>query len=196
MPRPKQVKLTVAEVRAFLDAAAGDRHEALFTLMYQTGMREGELLGIPRAALDLAAARLVLDAPEKGGEPRTFRLPARSVRVLRTHLANKAEEQLASGGAYEETGLLFADAIGERLDPRRVRDAFHRVREAAKLRHFVPHDLRHACVTHLLEAGIPVKAVQEIVGHATATQTLDTYAYTTVAMEEAAVAAMDRVVGQ
>ena len=113
-------------------------------------IREGELLSLAWSDLDVDGGRLVLAEPEKGGIPRTLLLPERAVRALRVHRARQAEERLASGGAYEETGLVFAGLDGNRLDPRRVREAFARVLTAAGLPQKRVHDLRHTGITHLL----------------------------------------------
>lgn len=190
LPRRKREVFTLAEVERML--AVGDRLTALWTHAYQVPIREGELLGLRWRDYDLDAARLVLADPEKGGVPRTLLLPDRTVRALRAHRARQAEERLASGGAYEETGLVFATVDGNRLDPRRVRESFARVLAQAGVPQKRVHDLRHTGITHLLEAGVPRKMVQEIAGHRSARTIDDTYAHVTEVMHHMAVDAMNR----
>lgn len=193
IPRRKRAVLTIDEVERMI--AVGDRLAALWTLAYQVPIREGELLGLVWDDVDLDRGQLVLADPEKDGVPRTLLLPRRTIRALRTHRARQSEERLASGGAYEETGLVFAALDGNRLDPRRVREAFARVLAAAGVRPFRVHDLRHTGITHLLEAGVPLKIVQEIAGHRSPRTTIETYAHATETMQQQAVAAMDRALG-
>lgn len=192
VPRRKRDVFSLPEVERML--AVGDRLTALWTLAYQVPIREGELLGLRWSEIDLDAARLVLRDPEKDGVPRTLILPRATVRALRSHKVRQAEQRLLTGGAYDGE-LVFANDHGERLDPRRVRDQFARVLRAAGVPLRRVHDLRHTGITHLLEAGVPLKVVQEIAGHRSARTTIETYAHATETMQAQAVAAMDRALG-
>ena len=58
-----------------------------------------------------------------------------------------------------------------------------------------PYTLRHTCATHLLEEGVPVKVVSERLGHASAKETLDTYAHVLPGMQESATHVIDKVIG-
>ena len=73
-----------------------------------------------------------------------------------------------------------------------MREAFARVLAAAGLPQKRAHDLRHTGITHLLEAGVPLKIVQEIAGHRSARTTIETYAHATETMQQQAVEAMNR----
>lgn len=191
VPKKKRPVFSRDEVRRMLDV--GDRLTALWTLAYAVPIREGELLALTWVDLDLERARMVLEHPEKSGVPRTLLLPSPAVRALRGHRARQAEERLASGGAYEELGLVFAGLDGNRLDPRRMREAFARVLTAAGCQKLRFHDLRHTAITHLLEDGVPLKVVQEIAGHRSPRTTIEVYAHATETMGQIAVEAMERI---
>jgi integrase len=87
----------------------------------------------------------------------------------------QAEERLAYADVYQDRGLVFSREDGAPVHPERFLDAFHRITKAAGLRPTRPHDLRHGWASRALEAGIPVRAVQEVLGHSSAMVTLDTY---------------------
>ncbi len=138
---------------------------------------------------------------------RSILLPRRASEIIekaieRIELADEAgalPESLRVRQA-REWGLLFRspDAPGsmramrgEPLRQDRVRKSFYVALEAAQVPRVRTHDLRHLCATILLLDGIPLKAVQEILGHASATTTLNTYAHVLPATHAAAAATLD-----
>jgi integrase len=102
-------------------------------------------------------------------------LAAQTVTALKSHRRNQAEERLAYGDVYVDQGLVFATEAGGPVHPERFLDAFHRIAKTAGLRPARPHDLRHGWATRALEAGIPVRAVQEVLGHASPMTTMSVY---------------------
>ncbi len=86
------------------------------------------------------------------------------VSALREHRARQAKERLAAGGCWTDSGLVFTSRVGTPLEPDNLRRSWYEVRkvldEPLRL-----HDLRHTCVTLLLEAGVAPHVVQEIAGH-------------------------------
>ena len=101
------------------------------------------------------------------------------VAALRAQRKRQAAERLSAGPAWQESGLAFTTVIGGLLDPHNVRRAF----DAAIARAGVPairlHDLRHTFATLALGAGAHPKQVQEMLGHADVSITLDIYAHVT-----------------
>jgi integrase/recombinase XerC len=153
----------------------GLRDRAVLELLYATGLRVGELVGLDVDDLDLD--RRVLRAMGKGAKQRTvpFGEPARAAVLAWLADARPGLARSDSGPA------LFLGARGARLGQRAVRELV-----AAHLRHVPrapvigPHGLRHSAATHLLEGGADLRSVQELLGHATLTST---QLYTHVSVE-------------
>ncbi|WP_040158513.1 tyrosine-type recombinase/integrase [Mobilicoccus massiliensis] len=145
--------------------AAAFRDAALLELLYATGCRVGELvaLDIDDVDLDERTARVV----GKGDKERVvpFGIPARD--AVRTWLADGRSRLVTrrSGAA------LFLGVRGGRLDARRVREVVHGAAADRGLPDLSPHGLRHSAATHLLEGGADLRAVQELLGHATLSTT-------------------------
>jgi integrase len=185
--------LSPEQVRAFREAAAGDRHEVLFDFLLFTGCRPGEAQALRWKDLDLEEAvahvRRALSRSSKGyefrnpkaGSGRKVPLPETLVRRLREHRKAQAEHKLGELAPYynRELDLVFATDLGEPLDLRNlVQRHFKPTVKAAGLpQRLRLYDLRHTHASNLLAAGEPVKAVSERLGHASAKMTLDVYAH-------------------
>jgi integrase len=185
--------LSASEARRLLEAASGDRLEALYVLAVHTGMRRGELLGLKWDDVDLDTStvrvRRTLTRPENGrrialGEPktkksrRTVRLTLRAVEALTRHRARQAEEKLKAGGVYQDQGLVFAGGIGNLINPSNLRQrSFAPLLKRAGLPRITFNDLRHTCASLLFSKNVHPKFVQELMGHASVAITLDTYSH-------------------
>lgn len=191
-PKPEQTVWSGATVRAFLAAAEAenDRLRALWLLAITSGMRRGELLGLRWDDVDLDGAALrirrarvsvnhaVLESlPKTAKSARSLALDPHTVTVLRSHRKRQLEDRLAAGEAWTETGLLFVDALGEPLHPTSLTRTFKRATARAGLPVVRLHDLRHAYATAALEAGVPLKVVSELLGHASIAVTADIYSH-------------------
>nr|WP_237690236.1 tyrosine recombinase XerC [Nocardioides panacisoli] len=172
-PRPHQVLpevLRVPEARAVIAAAAeaaddgsavGLRDVACLELLYATGMRVGELVGID--VDDLDRDRNVVRVFGKGRKERTVPFGVPAARALDDWLG-RGRPQLARAGSGP---ALFLGARGGRLDQRAVRTMVHRrLAEVPGAPDLGPHGLRHTAATHLLEGGADLRSVQELLGHA------------------------------
>ncbi len=192
--------------RALLKAARGDRLEALYVLAVHTGMRQGELLGLKWADVDLksgrvsirrtitkSGGRLLLGEPKTAKSRRTISLTAGSLNALRAHRKRQLEEMMQHAGLWQDHGLVFASEAGTLINPTNLRK-----RHFASLlkRAGLPadtrfHDLRHTCATLLLSKGVHPKFVQELLGHANIAITLDTYSHLIPGMGDATARAME-----
>jgi integrase len=197
-PKPKVREIhpwSAEETARFLEAAQGDRLYAAFVLMATVGMRRGETLGVrwddldlDRGALSIRRALVLVGNKPSFSEPKTdagrrsVPLATQTITALRAHRRTQAEERLAFGDVYVDQDLVFAQEDGSAIHPDRLLDAFHRIAAAAGLRRSRPHDLRHGWATRALEAGVPAKVVQEILGHASAMVTLDIYSHVVPSM--------------
>jgi integrase/recombinase XerC len=160
-------------------AADGDpvaaRDRAVLELLYATGVRVGELVALDLDDVD--PGRRVLRVLGKGRKDRSVAYGVPAQRALDAWVAS-ARAQLvgpASGPA------LFLGVQGRRLDQRAVRRLVHeRLRAVPGAPDLSPHGLRHSAATHLLEGGADLRAVQELLGHASVATT---QVYTHVSVE-------------
>ena len=181
---------------AILEAVKGHRLEALIVLAMFSGMRQGELLGLPWKAVDLTAGRLtvgqalsrrtaaapVLDEPKTKRSRRTLPLPPLAVATLQAHRERQRFEQVKLGDAWQNSaGLVFVAQDGGPLDPSTATHSLQRCIAAAGLPPMRFHDLRHAYATLALQAGAGLREAQEGLGHASITTTANTYAHITPA---------------
>ncbi len=162
--------LRVDEARALIDAAVqaaddgspvGLRDVAMLELLYATGMRVGELVGLDIDDVD--RDRNVVRVFGKGRKERTipFGHPAARAFDAWVRTGRPALARSGSGAA------LFLGARGGRIDPRAVRTVVHqRLADVPGAPDLGPHGLRHSAATHLLEGGADLRSVQELLGHA------------------------------
>jgi integrase/recombinase XerC len=165
-PRRLPKALSVEQAQQLLDApAAGTpeaaRDQAMFELLYSSGLRLAELvaLDVDDGRLDLRQAEVTVTG--KGAKTRTVPVGARARDALREWL--KARAQLAKAGEH----ALFVGARGRRIAPGSVQS---RLRALAKQRGLGaavhPHMLRHSFASHVLQSSQDLRAVQEMLGHA------------------------------
>lgn len=160
--------LTQTEMRAVLDASLaeladegprGQRDLAILELLYATGIRVGELVGLD--VDDLDRGRRVVRVFGKGRKERSVPYGAPAAEAL--------ELWLSSGRPAMTSGdpAVFVGMRGSRIDPRAVRRIVHeRLGAVEGGPDLGPHGLRHTAATHLLEGGADLRSVQEILGHA------------------------------
>jgi len=209
-PAPKEMRpLSEGEARTLLEAARGDRFEALYALAITTGLRRGELLGLRWDDVDLERGTLRVGRAlvrEGGrhtvGETKTRRgrrqvnLTPRTVNALRAHRERQLEEKMRLAGLYEDRGLIFTTQRGTSVNPENlVKRSFKPLLNRAGLPEIRFHDLRHTCATLLLGRGVHPKLVQELLGHATIAMTLDTYSHYLPSMGDQAAGAMRDALG-
>jgi integrase/recombinase XerC len=168
--RELPVALSQSEVRALIDAttetlvddgARGVRDLAVLELLYATGIRVGELVGLD--VDDLDRERRVVRVFGKGRKERSvpYGLPA-SDALERYLTSGRPQLMVESSGA-----AVFLGARGGRIDQRAVRRIVHeRLAAVDGAPDLGPHGLRHTAATHLLEGGADLRSVQEILGHA------------------------------
>ena len=101
----------------------------------------------------------------KGKKVRWVPIPAQLVEQLRAQPATQAAERLAAGSSWEDWDLVFADQRGRPINPRRDWAEFKTMLSLSGIRDARPHDARHTAATLLLEQGVDIRVVQEILGH-------------------------------
>lgn len=199
--------LTAEQVRSLIDGLEGDLYRALYVVAVATGMRQGEILGLRWQDVDFegSALRVVnklvrtadgyrLEEPKTKRSRRRIVLPDMVVAELRAHRIREAERLLALGIRIDDERLVFTDQYGEPVYGAHLTE-----------RHFKPtlerlglpvirfHDLRHTAATLLLEQGVHVKVVSEMLGHSSVQITLDRYSHVIPTIQEEAARRMNRV---
>jgi integrase len=209
--KPPQVRqeeirpLTPEQVKVLLDAASGDRLEALYVLAVHTGLRQGELLGLKWDDIDVEAGTLQvrralitarggprLAAPKTKSSRRRVSLTRIAAEALKDHLERQLEDIDRVGSLWEENGLVFASETGTPLDRRDLTSRrFKPLLKRAGLPRFRFHDLRHTCATLLLTQNVNPKVVSEMLGHSSIAITLDTYSHVLPNMQDSAARALE-----
>lgn len=165
-PRKLPKVLTVEEVQALLEApddktVYGMRDAAMLELLYATGIRVSELVGlnVSDAHLQMGFVRCV----GKGNKERIIPLGTEAVFRLTRYL-NESREHLQK---KEKTDALFLNHHGRRLTRQGFWKILKKLAASSGIeKHFTPHTLRHSFATHLLERGADLRSVQEMLGHA------------------------------
>jgi integrase/recombinase XerD len=168
--------LTIDEVLALLEGAGGDspsdgpltlRNRALLELLYSTGSRISEAVGLDIDDVDTEARSVLLRG--KGGKQRLVPVGRPAVQALDAYLV-RGRPDLARRG--RGTPAIFLNVRGGRLSRQSAWQVLQDAAERAGITSGVsPHMLRHSFATHLLEGGADVRVVQELLGHASVTTT-------------------------
>ncbi len=168
--------LPVDDVLALLDGAGGDgeadgpltlRNRALLEVLYSTGARISEAVGLDVDDVDVHSRSVLLRG--KGGKQRLVPIGRPAVSALDAYLV-RGRPDLARRG--KGTPAMFLNARGGRLSRQSAWQVLQDAAERAGISAAVsPHTLRHSFATHLLEGGADVRVVQELLGHASVTTT-------------------------
>ncbi|WP_241479768.1 tyrosine-type recombinase/integrase [Nocardiopsis lucentensis] len=187
--RPAAAMWTVEQTRAFLDFVSGHRLYGLFHLVVMTGLRQGEVVGLRwedvdlvkgtvRVARQLQSGRggLVESVPKSAASRRMLALDHTTTGALRRHQWRQQKEAEARGQGWNPREFVFTGARGGPLAPERLSRLFRMLNTESGLPPVRLHDLRHGAATLALAAGVELKVVQAMLGHASIVLTADTYA--------------------
>ncbi|WP_030940456.1 MULTISPECIES: tyrosine-type recombinase/integrase [Streptomyces] len=201
-PRPRRFQpFTAAEARQFLQLAGEDRLHALYELALRTGLRRGELLGLHWEDLDLDGGTATIHRPlqrtrSQGltvlntktlASERRIALPTECINSLKIHQERQQEERQAAGTGWTDNGLVFTTPKGRPLDPGNLNRRFRRLLHSAGLRKIRFHDLRHSTATLLLEQGVDLVIIKELLGHAHIGVTAGVYAHVRLRLQRQAI---------
>ena len=199
--------LTDSEIPLFLKAIKGHPFEGAYALCLFAGLREGECLGLSWDQVNFEARRITISqqlqhekkrsaqyyiAPRtKSGKPRQIEPPEITFQYLRAERKRQTENRLAAGPLWSNPdNLVFTDELGRHLAISTFYKTFKRIVSSIGRPDARPHDLRHTAATVAIAAGADIKSVQDLLGHATASFTLNVYAHTSDQMKKDTAARM------
>lgn len=186
VPQGLPKALTEEEVDRLLAAVVGDdakarRDRAILEVLYGCGLRISELVGLSLPDLDLDAG--YLRAYGKGAKERLVPVGRFARDALAAWLSPSGRATLvpARGARRDDADAVFLNTRGRRLSRQGAWGIVHRYGERVGLGdRLSPHVLRHSCATHMLDHGADIRAVQELLGHASISTT---QVYTKVSTE-------------
>ncbi len=151
--------LTVDEAFRLIETQAGNkglRDRAILELLYSSGMRVGELVGLNLDQLDTDLG--IVKVMGKGRKERLVPVGSKAVEALKAYLEER--------GGIEGGAPLFVNSRGGRLTARSVGRLVKKYsKHSGIFRRVSPHTLRHSFATHLLDAGAEIREIQEMLGH-------------------------------
>ena len=159
--------LDIDQATTLMEAPGGEqkyalRDRALLELLYSSGLRVSELTGLNIGELDLATGMVRVTG--KGGKERIVPVGSRALEAVREYLEQREDHPV--------NGALFLNTRGERINRRSVaRVVDTHVMRIAAFKRISPHTLRHTFATHMLEGGADLRAIQELLGHASLSTT-------------------------
>jgi integrase/recombinase XerC len=170
--RPREADLLVEAPAAAapddhdpIETAIALRDRAVLELLYGSGLRVSEVAALTVDGVDLARSRVRVMG--KGSKEREVPMSEPSVEAVRAWI-RAGRDRLAGRGSP----ALFFNRKGHRIGPRDIRALVEGYsRRLLPGRRVTPHTLRHSFATHLLEGGADIRAVQELLGHATVATT-------------------------
>lgn len=176
--RPQMDELfALAQTRAWEGHFTGVRNAAILELFYSTGMRLSELCGLDRRDVDLVSQQVKVRG--KGRKERIVPLGDHAQLALRNYEAVRDDLLRGTGPRGDRTAFFLA-RTGRRIGARTVQGAISRLLRALEQSAGLSvHSLRHTFATHLLDAGADLRAVQELLGHASVSTT-QIYTHTSV----------------
>lgn len=212
LPKKQQLEIHPFEggsLQNFLQAIQGDAYERLFLVALYTGLREGEVLGLPWDAADFKKGTLRIYqqvalvkvgekkyerqiTPPKNGKVRIFKVAPSVLELLQEERTYQHKCRQTAGALWNPDGnFVFTNPVGHPLARNTVYEHFKKAAEAAGRPDARFHDLRHTFACSALESGIAPKAVSEMLGHASVAFTLDVYGHFTQKLAEDSAAKME-----
>ena len=204
----KGIALEFERVNKLLVAVVLHRLYALYVLAVTTGMRQAELIGLrwPRVEVDKKPYRISVREQIRPVNGKRTRLPPKSKRskrdipiddqlaaILREHRDRWREEKarlMRENPAWKTTDLVFLSEAGTPLSHENLRRHFYAALAKADLGKVRFHDLRHTAGSLMLNQGINIIAISEILGHSSVTVTAEVYAHSFADQKGEAIAAI------
>lgn len=211
MERKEMKPLDDHDIRNFLKAVEGNRFEELYVVTLFTGLREGEVLGLTWDCVDFERNTILINkqlqlhqeagmdaytlVSTKNGKGRTITAAPTVMAQLRKRKKVQLQHQLNAGTAWSNPmNLVFTDESGYRLTKSVVYRTYKALVKSIGRPDARFHDLRHSYAVAAIASGDDIKTVQNNLGHATATFTLDVYGHVTDTMKTESANRMERFI--
>lgn len=165
--------LDMKEIGKLLEAPAVDtldglRDRAILEILYSSGIRVSELVGLNTGNVDLIGE--VLKVKGKGKKERLVPIGSVAVNILNEYINKRKKGDYK--GRRADFNAVFLNKYGQRITDRSVRRIVDKYIQGAALEHKIsPHVLRHTFATHMLDAGADLRSVQELLGHSSLSTT-------------------------
>ena len=209
VPRAEAAFLTDEQTRLVLQDARASRAYPVLALIAMTGLRRGEALALTWADVDHEASvlhvrrsmsrvdgELVSTSPKTTKSRRTLPMSPQVSDLLRAHRDQQDAERSRACNLWQDSDLVFTTELGQPMDPRNVLRTVSRSAERVGIAHPVGvHSLRHSAATAMLEAGVNLKAVSDLLGHTDIRMTANTYGHVSDATATAAMHALGTAMG-
>ncbi|MBI5148368.1 tyrosine-type recombinase/integrase [Candidatus Pacearchaeota archaeon] len=147
------IVLTKQEIKHLIEASETKKSSLLLSVLYATGLRVSELTNLKKEDLNLQE-KIGWVRSGKGKKDRLFILPEKLIQELQDYVSNLQSE------------FLFPGRENDRMTSRNIQKIINKTAERAGIKKKVtPHTLRHSFGTHLLENGVDIRKIQELLGH-------------------------------
>jgi len=203
--KPKARVLRENEQARYIKAVSQSRYGTAFLLFLGTGLRRGEMLGLKWENVDLDNGTIYIQqqllqvkeddkyqlgyyAPKSEKSIRQLPLPKWAIDLLKKH---KEKQNKEKRDYIEDNGLVFCTTRGTPINPSNFWRDFKKVLHEAQLPDIRIHDLRHTFATRLLEKGVAIKVIQELMGHSQFSLTADTYTQVLDGLKRKAIQKLD-----
>lgn len=205
--KPDIKPLDDKQITAFLQEIKGHPFETLYIIDLFTGMRQGEILGLPWRSVDFKCGTVLIDqqlqlikgvykvVKVKNDKARKITPAPYIMQLLQQRKAEQAADQLRADPAWDNLWkLVFTDELGSNLARQTVYGNFKRIVKKLGLNESRFHDLRHSYAVASLQSGDDIKTLQENLGHHAAGFTLDIYGHVSEKMKQESAQRMEQFI--
>lgn len=195
------------EIKDLLDAAKGTDMYLVALLGVAVGLRRGELLGLKWDSVNLEAKTIsvcesqvmadkktITKGPKSKAGKRTVAIGDEVVAALSQARMDYFNDRAALGAKFQDNNYVIRQKDGRTYRPDSMTQKWSRFLEKHNLPHIRLHDSRHTHATYLIQAGVNAKVVQQRLGHADVSITLNTYTHVMPGMDQEAAAKMDDLI--